>query len=332
MINIIISLDYEIFGNGKGDIKKHILNPTKNILDISNKFKIPISIMFEIYEYIAYEKYNDELERDLGYSPAKQIKNQITTAYENGHDIQLHIHPQFTEMEYKQKKFILKNPKLSALDLNEDDAYKLIKTGKEKLESIINSSDYKCMTLRLSNMGWIEAPKNTLKPMEKLGLKIHSLSDTCKKNDNLGFWKLFNSQVYEIPIYSIQEKYYKSFNARRMFTLSYIWTHSPPKRRRRYSKTQSKQTSLKNKHYRSKWDFSKLSYKEMINYLDQAIRKYDYKKYDIPLVMMGHTKDFFNYKNFERFLETTTNEYVNKGIARFTTFKEFSEKYMKIGE
>ena len=152
MINVIISLDYEVFGNGRGDAKNHILDPAKKILGITSKYDVPISIMFEIYEYIAYEKYNDAFENDLGYSPAKKIKDQITTAYKNGNDVQLHIHPQFTDMTYKHKRFILKNPTLSVHDLTEENVYKMIKTGKEKLVSIINDPDYKCTTLRLSNM------------------------------------------------------------------------------------------------------------------------------------------------------------------------------------
>jgi len=332
MFNIIITLDYEIFGNGKGDIKNHVLHPANKIFDITTKYNVPISIMFEIYQYIAYKKYDDVIENDLGYSPAKKIKNQIKTAYDKGNDVQLHIHPQFTEMIYRHKRFVLKNPKLSVHDLDEENVYELIKTGKEKLEFLINNPDYKCIALRLSNMGWIEAPKNTLKPMEKLGLKIHSLSDEYKEENSQGFWKLFDSQVYEIPIHTMEKKYYQLINARGIFTLFYNWIHSPRFGYHETSKNESKKISSKNKHYRLKWDYSKLSYKEMINYLEQAISKYNYKKYEIPLVMIGHTKDFFNDKNLEKFLEITTKEYVNKGIARFTTFKEFTDRNLIPGE
>jgi len=331
MINIIITIDYEIFGNGKGDVKKHILSPANRLLTISNKYNIPLSIMFEIYEYIAYEKYNKELKNDFGYSPAKQIKNQIQGAYKKGHDVQLHIHPQFAEMEYKQKKFVLKNPALSVLDLKDKEVCNLIKTGKEKLESILRFPDYKCVALRLSNMGWIEAPKNTLSPIEKLGIKIHSLSASCKIND-LGYWKLYNSKVYEMPIHAVPIKIYKQFKLTRMLALLYVWAYSLPIRSFDCPKNKNEQNSLNNRNYCSKWDFSKLSYKDMINYLEYAIRKYDYRKYEIPLVMIGHTKDFFNDKNFEKFLEITTREYVPKGIARFTTFRNFAEKHIKIGE
>jgi hypothetical protein len=332
MFNIIITLDYEIFGNGKGDVEKHILNPAKKIFDITANFNVPISIMFEIYQYIAYKKYNDVIENDLGYSPEKIIKNQIKDAYNKGNDIQLHIHPQFYKMIYKNKRFILKNPKLSVHDLEEENVYELIKTGKEELELLINNPDYRCTTLRLSNMGWIEAPRNTLKPMEKLGIIIHSLSDEYKEENNQGFWKLFDSRVYEIPIFAIEKKIYQLIKARGIFTLFYNWIHSPQFGYPSTSENEREKISPKNKHYRLKWDYSKLSYKEMINFLEKAICKYNYEKYEIPLVMIGHTKDFFNNKNLEKFLEISTKEYVNKGIARFTTFKDFIDRNLIIGE
>jgi len=331
MLNIIITIDYEIFGNGKGDVKKHILHPTDKLLDISKKYNIPFTFMFEIYEYIAFEKYNKEMEIDFGYSPAEQIKKQIQNLHTKGHDVQLHIHPQFAEMEYRQKKFIIKDPALSVLNLKDKEVYKLIKIGKEKLESLLSFNNYTCTALRLSNMPWIEAPKNTIKPMEKLGIKIHSLSAECKTKNELGYWKLNNNQVFEIPIYTISTRIYKLINLRLIFTLFYIWKYSFPKYRFIFHFSHRKLKDY-NSSYCSKWDFSKLTYKDMTKYLEQAIKTYDYKRYEIPLVMIGHTKDFFNDKNFIKFLQAATREYVNKGIARFTTFREFAEKYMQTGE
>ena len=51
-----------------------------------------------------------------------------------------------------------------------------------------------------------------------------------------------------------------------------------------------------------KFDFCKLSDFTMTKYLKKAIkRKYKYKK-AIPIVMIGHTKDFWNDTNFNKFL------------------------------
>ena len=64
----------------------------------------------------------------------------------------------------------------------------------------------------------------------------------------------------------------------------------------------------------------------MLAFLDYAVKKYNHQDCEVPLVMIGHTKDFFNERNFEQFLELATKKYVDKGIARFSTFPEFVKK------
>jgi len=322
MINIIISIDYEIFGNGKGNIADHIIKPTKKILKILNKYNIPLTIMMEIYEYIFFEKYDEQLKKHLGYSPVKGIKKQINEAYKMGHDIQLHIHPQFSSMTLQNDIIKITDMSLSSEKMSERENYDLIRLGKKKIESIITSSNYQCIALRLSNMPWIEAPKHVLKPMEKLGLKIHSLSASESKSDK-GFWKIKKSNIYEIPIHTMPIDFLYLFTCRKIFTTLYIWMHSfnYPKI---HSFFQTDKNDYDKRDNRFKWDFSKLSWKEMIEYLDYAMEIYDYENNEIPLVMIGHTKDFFNEYNLDKFIRYTKKHYVDKKIARFSTFQEFA--------
>ena len=88
----------------------------------------------------AFEKYNDQFLQDFGYSPAEKIKNQIIKAYKNGHDIQLHIHPQFREMTYKKGRFILKDSYKSMIDFSKKEAFHIIQEAKNRLYSIIESN------------------------------------------------------------------------------------------------------------------------------------------------------------------------------------------------
>lgn len=326
MLNIILTIDYEIFGNGRGDPKRHILKPAQKLINIAEEFSVPLTIMFEVFEYIAYEKYDEEIINKIGYSPAKLIKKQIREAYQKGNDIQLHIHPQFIDMCYRKGKFLLKKPDLSILDFDEKEVYEILQKSKEKLLSILNDTKYKCTVLRLSNMPWIEAPNNALYPMKKMGLKIHSLYSYNPKN-NLGLWKINNSDIYEIPIYNLEVNYLELISLRRLLTLLYIWLNNPSL----FLKWPSQYQKLpinKRKKINLKWDLSKLSHKEMINFLKVAIDNFDIINNEIPLVMIGHTKDFFNQKNLREFLKITKKNYVEKGVARFTTFNEFQERYL----
>ncbi|AFL95038.1 hypothetical protein CL1_0833 [Thermococcus cleftensis] len=320
MIHIIMTIDYEIFGNGRGDVKRHMIEPMNRLLGITNRYNVPLTIMFEVYEYIYFKKYDDRLRRDFGYSPAEIIQDQINTAYEHGHDIQLHIHPQFVKMRYIHKRFIPEIPELSVFDMNEQEVYNLIRRGKETLESMISANDYQCNALRLSNMGWVPAPVHVARAMERLGIVVHSLASMCAPIRTTGYQRIGDTRVYEIPIYTVPTKGYEYLKPRYLSTLAYVWLHSPP---RIFKKSDKKLTSHKDhQNCRGiKWDLSKLSYKDMIKMLDYAIEHYDYENYEIPLVMIGHTKDFFNDKNLEKFIKTVLDEY--KSTVRFSTFSKF---------
>ena len=186
MINIILTLDYEIFSGGKGDVKKHIINPTDIILQKCNLYNVPMTIMFEINEFLKFEEYDDILKKDLGYSPYDEIKNQLIKLFIQGNDIQLHLHPQWMDARYVNGKWKIKNSSKSITELTQSEISNLFKDSKNKIENILNFNDsnYKCIALRLTNLAWSQAPLKVIKPMIENGLIVHSLSVSENPNNN----------------------------------------------------------------------------------------------------------------------------------------------------
>ena len=72
-----------------------IIEPTNRILDICNRNGAKLTIMFEVAEYWAFKQYDDHLTNKLGYSPSQEMEQQAIKAIIQGHDVQLHIHPQW---------------------------------------------------------------------------------------------------------------------------------------------------------------------------------------------------------------------------------------------
>jgi hypothetical protein len=72
-----------------------------------------------------------------------------------------------------------------------------------------------------------------------------------------------------------------------------------------------------------KWDFCKQSFKEMSTFLDYALERYDYFDNNVPLVMISHSKDFLNKKNFESFLKHTKERYCGENDIAFSTMTKF---------
>jgi len=318
MLHIIPTIDYEIFGNGNGDVNKHIINPANKMLEICDLLDIKLTIMFEVYEYLCFKKFDKELKVDLNYSPATLIKNQITKAYSSGHDIELHIHPQFKDMDYINGKFSIYNYKLSVLNMDTESCYDLIKKGLDTLNEVINRPNYKCVALRLSNMPWIQPPKNTIDAMKRLGLTFHSL-DVIHTPPKQGFWELENSGIYELPINTMPVQLPYFLTIQRMITTLYIWLYSPPK-----ILLEKNGEYLKNGGLFSKFDLSKLTTNQMLQHVEYSIAKFDFEHYEVPLIIIGHTKDFLNYRHFENFLRIVKKKYIiTDSNIKFSTIQEF---------
>ena len=63
-----MAIDYEIFGDGSGSVKRDIIEPMESIRKICDEFDYKINIMFEVAEYIKmkeYSKNNPDLLNDV---------------------------------------------------------------------------------------------------------------------------------------------------------------------------------------------------------------------------------------------------------------------------
>jgi len=336
MLNIIITIDYEMFGDGKGDVRKHIIYPTNKILKVCEDSNVPVVIMFETDEYAKFRKYNEMLISDLGYSPFQMIRNQIKTVLKNGHDVQLHIHPQWENAEYKDGNWIINHPDAAITELSEGRIERLIIRGINEINDISKcvQQNNKCVALRLTNMPWEEAPEKFLNPMINNGIKIHSLSNSNSlKNTNKGYWPLGkNGKIYEFPIHSMSVPAYKVFSFRRIVasikSLKYLSINydNVPQELKSEKKKKLKVSRFLKSRYDLKWDFCKLNANFMLKMLEEGLSRYDWENREVPLVMIGHSKDFFNVKELKNFIKITQDRFVKKNTVRFSTFKEFVSK------
>jgi len=333
LINIILTLDYEIFGDGTGDVKKHMVKPTERIINVCNKHKVPLVVMLDVVEYMKFIEYDEWLCNDLEYSPARLIEDQIKKIFSEGHDVQLHIHHQWADAEYKNKHWMIKNWDESIAKLSEREISDLIYLAKSQLEDLLRKirPNYFCTSLRLTNLPWIEAPLVTHQPMIKNGIKIHSLSiSESEKNNERGYWALDSEgKLFEFPIHSRCVPFYRMISVNRIVNELYRRGYSFFKRVKLQNEQKAKKDttlsavwSVKDG-YHLKWDFCKLSARKMIELLKNGLDQYDTHHNEVPLVAIGHSKDIFSEKQLERFIVLAQEKFVRKGLARFTTFGDY---------
>ena len=328
-INIILSLDYEIYGEGSGDIRKDMVVRTEKILSTCDKYGVPITIMFEINEYLKFEEFNDALVNDLGYSPASLVKEQIIDAFSRGHDVQLHFHPQWLNAGYEQGKWKLLEKTDSVEDLDPEEFEEMLTKGKEKILSMLDGirDDFSLNTVRFTGYNWREAPEKVFGALERAGIKAHSLAYTSsEEKDTLqGYWSLTrDGSLYEVPIFALKASRANIFSPIKL--LSALHSHSITGSGEMMNRVKDQVLSPKEKKpYYKKWDMCKLFPKEMLSMLKKGLQLYSGTKKEVPLVMIGHSKDLFAGIFMDKFLKKAIR-LVEKHGGRFTTFHDFVER------
>jgi len=187
--HLILTVDYEIFGNGSGEVECCVLEPARKMMNIAEQFNAPVTFFVEVLEFIALEQ---EPETRAG---GEQIRLQLLDAIERQHDAQLHLHPQWQDAEFRKTdgwKLDMFRWRIGDLNSNEIDS--LFRLGKQWLEELVHSvnKDYNCHTFRAG--GWcIQPSEKVLQAMMANDFKIDSTVAPGIRNSTPGQWSDFRT-------------------------------------------------------------------------------------------------------------------------------------------
>lgn len=179
MKSLVFTLDYELYGNGSGNVFKHIIEPTKRLLAIADAYGLKYTFFFEVIEYWKLkEEWNKGNNMGYGDNPIKAMENQIREAYRKGHDVQLHLHPQWVDAYWQNGKWIVDHEKwrLGGYQGEGDDSLvNLLKRGKQTLENLLKpvNPDYQCIAIRAGGYN-IQPSKEIVAAMKETGLLVDS--------------------------------------------------------------------------------------------------------------------------------------------------------------
>lgn len=350
-MKLLLTFDYELFGDGTGCVFTHMIEPTNTILAACDTYGIKITIFFEVLEYIRLkEEWNKGNHMGYKKNPIEAIEKQLQKAAIDGHDIQLHIHPQWHNASYIDDRWILdfSQWRLGCFsDKAEHSIKDLIQECKLELENIISSvkPNYKCIALRAGSYN-IMPSVNVYKAMFELGIQLDSsvfpggfeegtLSnyDYRKVSNELGYWwadkmdirqqSIKTKEVIELPIFALPVTRWKRF-----CTISKIKALIQQRNTAMSSLSREK---IKNKNFFNKinllfekeatpWDvcmFSKKLHKRYFKHIHQNLSG----KRD-TFVLIGHPKNLNDEKLFNNFLKLTRSI---RQRPSFTTITEYYE-------
>lgn len=359
MIHLVLSLDYEIFGNGSGDVRRDITEPTRRLLTLCDAHGAKLSIFLEVGEYWAMRQAEQAGTLRLGYSPSGEIEEQLREAVRRGHDVQLHLHPWWIGAAFEENRWRLCPQYLRITDLphglgSPDDPLSVVgvlHAGKSTLEALLQpvSPDYECLAYRAA-MFWGQPSRELITAMKAVGLVADSsvvsgLHETAPvrtdyrqapsstgcwwtSEDDIGRPGPAGEHIAEFPVCSEMRPYLCNFKwnklrtslQRRRMERENLHGHGMMEARK---SRDSLGTLLRKLGTRQplKYDFCKLSAQDMIRRLRQiAEADQDEGAGDRAVVMLGHSKDFWNDRHLDTFLRFVKERC--RDTVRFSTLAD----------
>jgi len=169
-IYLALTHDWELRGNGSGDIEKIQFAPMRELLRIYERFGVRTTFCPDVAQQLSFRRLQDQHSELENF--ANSWDDHLLDAFRRGHDVQLHLHPQWRGATYEQGKWDLTSA-WSILTYEAATAREMLIAAKDYLEALVHTIDpsYRCVAFRAGALA--VAPSTHLLPMLiKLGLKL----------------------------------------------------------------------------------------------------------------------------------------------------------------
>ena len=160
--------DWELSGDGSGDPHDLQFAPMRRLVESYNAQGIRGSFNAEVLQQITFRQFQNEHPELKAL--ADEWDDSIRVTFRQGHDVQLHIHPQWSSARYEDGKWKL-NGDWSILNYSAEQARALIARGKEYLENLLRPVDPNYAAVSFRSGSWCIAPSPfMLRLLAELGI------------------------------------------------------------------------------------------------------------------------------------------------------------------
>ncbi|MBL3528745.1 MAG: hypothetical protein JMN27_11245 [gamma proteobacterium endosymbiont of Lamellibrachia anaximandri] len=197
---LILTVDYEVFGDGSGQPRPCVLGSTERILAIAESRGVPLTLFVEALEFAAMER------EPACHAQSDAVRLQLTEALARGHDLQLHLHPQWWDAKLDPAgSWQLDLSRWRIGDLPFQEVAGLLEQGKVWLEELGRQQrpDYRCIAFRAG--GWCIQPSAlVLAALSDQGILIDSSVAPGLRNATAGEWSDFRD-VPDLPFWNADQ-------------------------------------------------------------------------------------------------------------------------------
>ena len=154
-LDVVLTDDWELRGNGSGNMRAIQFATIRRLTDIYDQYGLRgsfnVEVMQQLYHLEAAERFPE-----LG-ELAAEWEATVCDVFRRGHDVQLHIHPQWTDAAYVEGAWRL-DGSWSLLDYSREDVAEMVDRCASYLERLLTGLDptYRCVSFRSGS--WCIAP------------------------------------------------------------------------------------------------------------------------------------------------------------------------------
>lgn len=310
MIECIFTIDYEIYGNGEGSLRKLVYEPAEQLRDIFRQWDMRFVVFVEVAEL-------EMIEREKADHDVHLVRQQIRSLHQEGFEIGLHLHPQWYRGRFNGKNWELEDNEYNLCILSRDRIDEIIDRSLVYLRDVVGVANFTPMSFRAGN--WLFQPtKHAAAALAERGIKIDSSVFKGGLQHNYGldyrpaskngyYWRFEDDvneenpsgRMIELPTYSVMIPSLKMMTAKRvrMGRKSSSASLNGVRRLRRY-------LDFLRFRYPQKLDFCRMTIGELTGMMDRVLlEEKEHPSQYRPIVAIGHTKDLVDTETVELFLK-----------------------------
>jgi hypothetical protein len=334
MIDFLFTLDYEIYGNGSGDLAGLVYEPGERLKEIFRKWNCRLVAFVEVAELEKIEAH--------GTDPAiDRVKRQIREFYLEGHEVALHLHPQWCNARYEQGRWRLDAGEYNLCTLPQARIEEIVTGALHYLRHVLDQPQFTPLSFRAGN--WLFQPTRTAAGvLARQGIRVDSsvFKGGLLHNHGLdyrpamknGYYWRFDGDVNrddrsgswtEVPIHAEMVPFWKMRTSKRM-SINQGLGLAGQSARRKFNRA----LDLMRFRYPLKLDFCRMTLDELTAMMENVLRqdRRDPESYR-PIVAIGHTKDLADPETVDSFLS-----YLHSRGIPVATFEAIYPKLSARGE
>ena len=166
MIQVIFTIDYEIYGNGEGSLRELVYEPAERLKAIFEKLNARFVAFVEVAELEMIEVKGTDPDIDL-------VKNQIRAFHKEGFELGLHLHPWWYNAQHENGVWFVDYSEYNLCVLTQERIIQLIDRSINYFRKVLGISDFTPLSYRAGHL-LFQPTQPVAKVLAERGIKVDS--------------------------------------------------------------------------------------------------------------------------------------------------------------